>query len=391
MKTVSNYKITQATCVILMVMVSTSPAFAYPPDNAAVLYYRASLTYHENEEVMRKVTDIVKGKAYIDDEIRAYVEENRHAIKYFVDAGDAPNCDWGLDYSKGMEMQMPQLAPLRTLAKIAITQAKIATESADYDQALDLCLSVHKAGSHIAGGGLLISHLVGISLNELANRGVMDILPHISDNPGILIRLRVQVFEVSGKLPSITASLNRDMSVCGQHIDKEKAAYILDELLSGNQISKEKARIIRQADEKYFKASKEYYLGHQAALLKAIELPYPESYEELVRLGEKPSSDSKNNPNAMLTSFLVPAIDRFFCLDVKSKTHFNAVKTAIEIYLIKARTGKLPDTVPEGMPKDLFSDKNFEYEKNDNGFVLRCNSKDLSKDIIYEYEFKVKK
>lgn len=391
MKTMSKNKITGTTCVILMVMATASPAIAYPPDNAAVLYYRASLTYHANDAMMDKVTDIVKGKADIDDEIREYVKENRHAIKYFVDAGDAPHCDWGLDYSEGMEMQMPQFAPLRTLVKIVMAQTKIATVSADYNRALDLCLSLHKAGSHIGGDGVLISYLVGLSFNALANQGIMDILPHISDNPEILIRLRGQVFEVSGKLPSLTASLNRDMSVCGQHIDKEKAAYILDELLLGEQISKEKARIIRQADENFFKASKEYYLSHQAALLTAIELPYPESYEQLVRLGEKLGSDSKDNPNAMLTSLIVPAIDRVFCLDVKSKTHFNAIKTAIEVYLIKARTGKLPDALPAGLPGDLFSGKAFKYEKNADGFILSCQGKDLSKDKIYEYEFKVKK
>lgn len=389
MKTVCNNKFTQATCTILMVLVLTSLALAYPPDNAAVLYYRASLIYDANDAMMDKVTEFIKGKADIDDEIREYVEQNRYAIKYFVDAGDAPNCDWGLDYSEGIELQMPQFSPLRTLAKIVMAQTKITTESADYNRALDLCSSVHKAGSHIAGGGLLISHLVGISLNGTANQCIVDILPHISDNPEILIRLRGQVFEVSGKFPSITASLNRDMSVCGQDMCKERVNYILD--TSGDFIPKEKAQIIRRADEEFFKANKEYFLDHQAALLSAIELPYPQSYEQLVRLGEKLNRDSKNNPNAILTNLFVPAIDRILCLDIRSKTHFNAIKAAIEIYLIKAKTGKLPDALPAGLPGDLFSGKSFKYEKNADGFILSCQGKDLSKDEIYKYEFKVKK
>jgi len=391
MKTIRSNKITQAKCVILMAMISASPALAYPPDNAAVLYYRASLTYHANDAMMDKVTEIVKGKADIDDEIREYVGENRYAIKYFVDAGDAPNCDWGMDYSEGIELQMPQFAPLRTLAKIVMAQTKIATESADYNRALDLCLSVHKAGSHIAGGGLLISHLVGISLNALANQGVADILPHISNNPEILIRLRGQVFEVSGKLPSITASVNRDLSTCVQDIRKERVNHILDTSASGDFVPKEEAQIIRRADEEFFKANKEYFLNHQAALLTAIELPYPQSYEQLVHLKKKLSRDSKNNPKAILTSAFVSAIDRVLCVDIKSKTHFNAIKTAIEIYLIKAKTGKLPDALPAGLPGDLFSGKPFKYEKNTDGFILSCQSKDLAKDEIYKYEFKVKK
>jgi hypothetical protein len=64
---------------------------------------------------------------------------------------------------------------------------------------------------------------------------------------------------------------------------------------------------------------------------------------------------------------------------------------AVEIYLIKAKTGRLPDEFPAGSPKDLFSDEDFEYEKKNSGFVLRCRGKDLLKDKIHEYEFKVKK
>ncbi len=389
MKTLSSNKITQAICIILIVLVSTDLVFAYPPDNAAVLYYRASLNYNVNDTMKNKLSELIKGDIDIDEEIKAYVQSNKIWIKQFVDAGDAPHCDWGIDYSKGIATLMPPFAPLRNMAKIVLAQAKITAESKDYKKSLDLCLSVHKAGTHIADGGLLISHLVGISLNGTANQCIMDILPHISNNPEILIWLRGQVFDVSGKFPSLTASLNRDMSVCGQDIRKERVVHILD--TSGDFIPKEKAQIIRRADEEFFKANKEYFLGHQAALLSAIELPYPQSYEQLIRLGEKLSRDSKNNPNAILTCLFVPAIDRILCLDVRSKTHFNAIKAAIEIYLIKAKTGKLPDALPAVLPGDLFSGKSFKYEKNADGFILSCQGKDLSKDEIYKYEFKVKK
>jgi len=45
---------------------------------------------------------------------------------------------------------------------------------------------------------------------------------------------------------------------------------------------------------------------------------------------------------------------------------------------------------PEGLPKDLFSGKDFRYEKTADGFTLRCRGKDLDKNETYQYEFKVK-
>lgn len=389
MKTLSSNKITQAICIILIVLVSTSLVFAYPPDNAAVLYYRASLNYNVNDTMKDKLSELIKGDIGIDEEIKDYVQSNKIWIKQFVDAGEAPHCDWGIDYSQGLATLMPPFAPLRNMAKIVLAQAKITAESKDYKKSLDLCLSVHKAGNHIADGGLLISHLVGISLNGTANQCIMDILPHISNNPEILIWLRGQVFDVSGKVPQMKTALNKDIRIFAQDIRKEKADYVLQ--LAGDNIPKEQAQIIRQANETFFKANKEYLMEHLASLLTAIDLPYPQSYEQLVKLGERPGGEIKKNPHAIMTACLAPAVHKVVCMDLKARTHFNALKTALHLYVMKARVGRLPDALPEGMPKDLFSGKNFEYERTKDGFILRSQGKDLAKNKIYEYEFKVKK
>ena len=389
MKTISRIELTQAICAILILLTSTSLVCAYPPDNAAVLYYRACLIYDSNDKMIDKITDFVKGNVGIDKEIKDYVQKNKFAIKYFVDAGDAPNCDWGLDYSEGIELQMPRLAPLRNLAKIVLAQAKIAADSGDYKQALELCLSIHKASPHIADGGVLVSYLVGISLNVSANQCIMDFLPQISDNPNMLIWLKNRIYDVSEKFPSVKTSINSDLRICAQDISKEKAEYLLK--MTGDDIPKDKRQIIRNADEAFFKANKEYFLEYLSACLTAVDLPYPQSYEQLKKLAKKPAIESKKNPDAIMSTFLTPALSRVVNLDLKTRTHFNAVKTALNLYIIKAKTGKLPDELPKDMPKDLFSGKDFEYEKTKDGFVLRCRGKDLVKNKIHQYEFKIPK
>lgn len=390
MKTINRNMMRQMICAIFILLAPTSLVYAYPPDNAAVLYYRASLSYTTNSTIEKKLLELIKGDIGIDEEIKTYVQSNKNWIKQFVDAGEAPHCDWGIDYSEGLATLAPPYASLRNIARIVLVQAKIAAESTDYKRALDLCLSVHKAGAHICNAELLISHLVGISLNGTANQCIVDILPQISDSPDMLIWLKNRVYDVSERFPSVKVSINNDLRICAQDICKKKAEDIIFEM-AGDFIPKDKRQIIRNGDEEFFKANKEYLMEHLGSLLTAIDLPYPQSYEQLVRLKEKLSSDSKNNPKAILTDLFVPAIDRVLCLDVRSKTHFNAIKTAIEVYLIKAKTGKLPDALPAGLPGDLFSGKPFQYEKTADGFILRCQSKDLSKDEIYKYEFKVKK
>ncbi len=389
MKTVHGTRLTQAISAILILLASTSRIYAYPPDNAAVLYYRASLVYNANDKITDKLTDFVKGNIGADKEIRDYVERNRFAIKYFVDAGESPNSDWGLDYSEGIELQMPHYAPLRTLGKIVLARAKIASDSADYKQALDLCLSVHKAGAHIADGGILISHLVGISLNAMANQCITDILPQISDDIDMLVWLKNQVDDVSQRLPSVKASMNSDLRICAQDIRKDKIGHILDML--GDNIPEKQQRTIRNGDSAFFKASKDYFLDYLSDCLTAVDLPYPQSYRQLVKLSERPGIESKKNRSAIIAAYFVPATGKIVCLDIRSRTHFNAVKTALDLYITKIKTGKLPAELPQDMPRDLFSGKDFAYEKTGDGFLLRCRGKDLGKDETYQYEFGVPK
>lgn len=382
-------KITAGIGIILIMLVSTSLVHAYPPDNAAVLYYRACLIYDADDAKTDKIADYVKGNIGLDNEIRDYISKNMFAIKYFTDAGDSPNCDWGMDYSEGIELQMPRLAPLRDLARIVLADAKITAESGNYKQALELCMNVHKSSPHIAGGGVLVTYLVGISINMMANQCIMEMLPQISDDPDMLIWLKNQVDDVAQKFPSVKTSINIDLRTCSQDITKDKTEYLLE--MAGDDIPEDKRQLIRNADEAFFEANKEYFLEYLSACLTAVDLPYPRSYEQMKKLAEKSETDSENNPDSLLSMYFIPSLARVICLDVKAKTQFNAVKTALNLYIIRARTGQLPDELPEDMPKDMFSGKDFIYEKTADGFILRCRGKEFGKDEIHEYAFGVKK
>ena len=82
-----------------------------------------------------------------------------------------------------------------------------------------------------------------------------------------------------------------------------------------------------------------------------------------------------NNPDTILTAWLMPVMNRVYSLGIRAETSTNAARAAVEIYIIKAQTGKLPQTLPAGLPKDLFSGKNFQYEKTVDGFILHCQGK----------------
>jgi len=84
-------------------------------------------------------------------------------------------------------------------------------------------------------------------------------------------------------------------------------------------------------------------------------------------------------------------IDRLFKSQVRHTAQINSIKAAADVYLVLAKTGQLPEKLPDHLPKDPYSSKDFEYETTKEGFVLRCRVKPIDKNKVTQYEFKVKR
>jgi len=73
------------------------------------------------------------------------------------------------------------------------------------------------------------------------------------------------------------------------------------------------------------------------------------------------------------------------------KACVNGTKAAVEVYLVLAKTGKLPDKLPDYLPKDPFTGRDFGYEKTDEGFALRCQDEEFLTRKKKQLEFKVQR
>ena len=87
----------------------------------------------------------------------------------------------------------------------------------------------------------------------------------------------------------------------------------------------------------------------------------------------------------------MPAVLKMYGTQVRHKADFNALQAAIDVYLVKAATGQLPQTLPVVSSKDPYTGGEFKYEPTGNGFVLRCGAKDLEKNEVREYRFSTPK
>ena len=391
----NNKVFTGIICIFLVVVLSISFGQDFPPDNAAVLYLRAFVLYEEpdNEELSNMITDLQDGKIKPNDEIRNYFKKNQRVLELITTASQIQDCDWGQDHSKGLDLLMPELATVRKLAFLLVADSKISLADGDYKASLEKCLTIHRMARHV-GNDLIISNLVSTAMNSLANKHIKIVLSEMPADVETLEWLKNQMIEIPAKRPSLISAIVNESKISVKEMRKEK----IDETLRSPEaeeafklLSKEQIEKIRNGDETFFEESRKYYLDFIASVQAAFALSYEDAQREVIKLNEKITKEAQTNAAAILTATMSPSIARLFTLEIRNNTDINAANAAIDIYIIKAKTGQLPDELPAGLPKDLYSRKDFKYEKTDDGFILHCQGRDLDRDEIREYEFKVKK
>jgi len=391
MLTKRHSQVGQIICLGLLLLLPVA-AQAYPPDNAAVLYYRAfSLMEHQEEGLDKALRDYARGKVPLSNQVRQYLDGHQRVIDMIYDATQIEHCDWGVDYSKGLETLWPELAKCRQSAFLVAAHAMRLSQGGEHMAALKQCLGMHHMARHVDRDAL-VSRLVSIAVNAVANQSIGDIVSQASLDEQDLIWLKSEIIRICATRGRFSAALQRDAQHCVPSISVEGRESILkciEDSVPAENLKVVSAKI-QQADHAFFETNLSYYLNHVAVVQGALDLSFSEAYQRLAQLGKRPTQDAKANDEALIAAILIPNYERCYCLDIRAATHFNAIKTALELFLLKARTGHLPETLPDTCSQDLFSGEDFLYERNKEGFTLRCRTKDpSSRSKIYEYAFKV--
>ncbi len=398
MKTVSNNNLTKTLCVIMASLLSGQVAFAYPPDpdNAALLYYQAFIVYPKPDDAIHDMLPkVARGELEPDAKVTEYVEGCRDAIGLALAASDIPNCNWGVKYSDGIRLNMSHLAQTRHMVHLILADARTLADNGAFEAALDRCISLRKIAGHI-GDQTPISLLVAWAICKRANECVRDILGEIPEDLKVLAWLKNELALTENIHLSLKNSMKNECEVFAAEMRVERIPELVSIILPENsngcpEGAKRTEDFLAWADEGFLERNRNYYESSMASAAALLDLPYPQAYSRLTWIEQNIVDEANENPDATLAAALAPAFARLLSLTTRDKTFDNALRAAVDIYIVKAKTARLPDTLPPFMPKDLFSGKDFEYEQTDTGFILRCQGRDLRKDKIHEYQFNVAK
>ena len=391
MKTIRSRKITKAIFAVLVLLVSAPSLSAYPPDNAAVLYYKAFMLYERDHEI--KLWDYFKGNIKSNEKIEEFLKKNRRIIDIVLDATRIDHCDWGLDYSQGTEVLLPPHYQAREIFTLLAVEARMQADRGDYRKALGRSMSIYRMARHL-NERPIVCYIVSKGINSTTNKYIItQFLSEMPQNTETLTWLRNELTKFSRQPISVKPSLRWKREAAIISMSPERIGRAVEYGLADGPTKKKSLERIHTADKQFFAKNIAYWNGYMDSVEAVFDLPYLQGYAKIKKLEDELSEDFATNPNATLTACLEPGFLSIYISSVRSENGSNAVRAAIEIYLIKAATGSLPKTLPKGVPGDLYSGKPFQYVKTADGFILRCQGRDLNRDEveIYEYEFKTPK
>jgi len=281
------------------------------------------------------------------------------------------------------------------MVHLILADARTLAGSGAFEAALNRCISLRKMAGHI-GDQTPISLLVAWAICKRANECIRDILGEISEDLKILTSLKKELVLTDNIHLSLKNSMKNECEVFAAEMRVERIPQLVSIILPENssecpQGARRAEDFLDWADEGFLERNRNYYESSMASANALLDLPYPQAYSKLAEIEQSIVDEANKNPDATLAAALAPAFARLLSLTTRDKTFDNALRAAVEIYIVKAKTTRLPETLPLFVPKDLFSGKDFVYEQTDTGFILRCQGRDLSQDKIHEYQFNVAK
>jgi len=356
------------------------------PDNAALLYYQAILTRPKPDETTFWLIDKVLRGADPNEQVREYLHLQmcRQTIELAVAATQIPQCNWGIKYSRGLDISPGVILELRQLCSLLEVSARILAADGKPRAALERCLAIRRFAAHIGTTSLTFG--TSQFLNTRALICIRQVLGSMPLDTDTLTWLQDQLRNVQGTpwSPARKLEFARDLFLQLYRTDLESLAFWIGpdaEAIKNESAREELLGRARQLCDKVLES---------AVRIIGSDMLYEEKCRELKKLEDAEVQAQSSDDVAPL---LDPArwAMAYYIIMVRNAAYLNATRAAIDIYIIRAKTGQLPQTLPDGLPKDPYSGKDFEYEITKDGFTLRCRVKPVDSSEVRQFPFKVAK
>jgi len=331
---------------------------------------------------------LARGKTEPTEQLKECVRGFANVTELALAAAEIDKCDWRLDYSKGMSVEIPYLLDCRLVGLIVLADAQIRLLEGKHKEALQCCLAAAQMAEQVSKGPLICC-FSGLSILHTTNQCVQNILARLHQRGEILQWFSGGLLEIESSAVPFAQCVEQELQLAGMYMQKDTVESVLPcrfEEWANARLPRQAAKFAVSAPEQFFPRNQKYWERYAERVRAALTLPYAEAYSALKELDERATDDAESIDGVM-TGLFAGNLHPAYNVHTRTHTFSNAVVAATGVYLACTETGKMPDALPEDSPKDLFSGKNFEYMKNGQAFALRCPGKDLLENRHWQYKF----
>jgi hypothetical protein len=369
------------------------------PGNAALLYYQAFLLRPEpSVAIDERMHDIFIGDQPSEPlrQVKAYLGRCLPVMEAVEMASQMRQCTWGLDLWPEHRLSVNAFhSEVSHLSSILLVDAKILAADGRYHMALERCLTVRRLAGHLGDDSELDS--MARSPDRLALITIQHVLGVMAPDANILKWLRAQLAIVQGPRPRVGELLRTNVrdSLSGMRKSPTSLQYhknLAVEMAVSEQV---KDAIRNLTDEQFLSRAREELERFLDAICRVLdsEMTYEQKLSQIHGLISKKMEEDSTEPLAKAiisvdSMNMKGNFDRLYPFQIGHVAHADGIKAAVEVYLVVAKTGQLPEKLPSHLPKDPFTGQDFGYEITDEGFALRCQGEDFRKSFL---EFKVRR
>jgi hypothetical protein len=359
---------------MLAASATAGPAPSGLPQNAALVYYQACLfelqLLHE-PAAFGPVSSSFDPRFDPNAVIRSFVQSRDYQflIELITAASKMPQCDWGLVRVVRLNVPGEVLGRMNALKGFLVVQARVSACDGRYKAALEDALTLRRISRHFGDENyFMVGESRGLDTSAFDLIGyVLGKMPPDADT---LTWLEKEL-AAGGAVPwrpreTLTKWLDWEVA-CLQATPELLATVLEDPVLK----TKTEGLTAPQVLERARSAWNEVF-NSALEIMESEKSPH-DKRRALEQLSAEASlKEQGGNPMALMPNLV--GVDGLYTSHVNCLARVHAVQAAIAIYHIRATTGQLPQTLPEGLPKDPYSGRDFEYQATEKGFVLRCRA-----------------
>ena len=360
-----------------------------PPNkgNAALLYYQAFLLRPEPPKAIKyKINSVSKPNR----QIRTYLGHCLPVIEIVEIASRMPQCIWGVWPERRLSM-VASIDEIGHIQNILLMDARTLAVDGHYRAALERCLTVRRFARHLSEDPELYIYMA--SFDTLHLNMIGDLLSVMPPDAEILTWFRGQFAVVPGLRLSYAETLQRRVKRFLNRMRTTPKFLRYHKNLAIREAEGEQAKenIRNLTDEQFLTRACEGLARFLDSMFRVLdsEMIYEQKLVQMNGLFNGKMKGDNTDPVVKNMISMEGRIDRNYSSLVEHTAYVNGIKAAVEVYLALANAGQLPEKLPDHLPKDPFTGRDFIYEITDEGFALRCQGKMFQGWSKRRLEFKV--